>query len=210
MLKAFDRDYFVALLLLMPGFLSRQIMAYFGNPPKGGEFEIIASSLALSLFIFTVETLLQGGFRRIRRKRNIEEEDSARISSSFVGLLLIISIVSGIGAAWVDSRGFVYKSLSPTPRISRTRPWVTMWERCRPTWARVTLSDGRKYFGYMVYYSEGDENTELVLNRVYLEDKKGQRIKLSAKRLLLFGKDITSVEALPAVGVDECRDEKEF
>lgn len=210
MLKAFDSDYFIALLLLMPGFLSRQVMIYFGNSSDGGEFENISASLAFSLVDFVIAMFFWKGYLIIRRKSRPEEASLEKITPAFISLLLAVCIIVGLSSAWIDRNGIIYRTFSPSTRVSRTRPWITAWDKCRPAWAKVKLSDGRSYFGYMIYYSDDDKNTELVLNRVSILKKDGKPKKIKANRVVLFGKDIVSVEIYPAVGVNGCRDDNDF
>lgn len=201
MLGPFDKDYFSALLLLLPGFLSWQVMSYFGGTLEAGsDFQIIATSLSFSLFNFVVA---MGFVALLGRRRAAPDfaEGGWRASPPFVALLLAIALVSGAAAAWIDRSGAIYKLVAPTARVSHTRPWVSLWEGCRPAWAKIALADGKTYMGFVSYFSDSDDNTELVLSRPHEIAADGERSPLKAKRLLLFGKDMARIEVYP-VGED--------
>ncbi len=206
MLKSFDRDYFVALLLLLPGFLSLQTMLYFGGslPGRGGDFQTITTSLAFSLINFVLVLGFYGLSAKLRLLADSQLPSLTAVTPGFVGGLVIIAVLTGTAAAWVDRSGIVYKIISPTARVSQSRPWVVLWEQCRPTWAQVTLSGGETYLGFVNSFSDDASITELVLDRVHRIDEDGERHKLKAERLFLFGNNIASIEVLPVGDDNPC------
>lgn len=208
MLGPFDKDYFSALLLLLPGFLSWQIMSYFGGTLNAGsDFQIIATSLSFSLFNFVAAMGIAALFGRRPSSVFNFSETGWRASPPFIVLLLCIALSSGASAAWVDRSGIIYQVIAPTSRVSHTRPWVSLWEECRPSWAKVSLGNGKSYIGFVSYFSDSDDNTELVLTRPHEFDEAGERSPLKAKRLLLFGKDISSIEVYPVGDDNPCATE---
>ena len=206
MLKSFDRDYFVALLLLLPGFLSLQTMLYFGGslPGRGGDFQTITTSLAFSLINFVIVLGFYELSAKMRAIADSEQRSLTSVSPGFIAGLVVVAVLTGTAAAWVDRSGIIYKVISPTARVSQSRPWVVLWEQCQPTWAQVTLRDGKTYLGFVNSFSDDASITELVLDRVYRIDESGERSKLKAERLLLFGSNISSIEVMPVGDDNPC------
>jgi hypothetical protein len=204
MLGPFDKDYFSALLLLLPGFVSWQVMSYFGGTlVAAGGFEIVAACLAYSLVNFLFALGVAAPFGHKFTSPLAATDGNWRPTPGFAALLLIVAVLTGSATAWVDRSGIVYQ-LAPTARISHARPWVKLFESCRPAWAQVITSTGARYMGFVHYFSDSSDETELVLSRVHSVADDGERTPLKAARLLLFGKDIRSVELYPVGDGNPC------
>ena len=194
MLKAFDRDYFMALLILLPGFLSYQVMTYFGERPEVNEFEIIAACLAFSIVVLFFAEGIRRGLRTIRPKAKYFEG----VTLGFVAVLIVTALAAGWLAAKIGTSDVLFKLFAPDQTVSTKRPMAKILRDCAPVWAKISMSDGRIYRGFLEYYEGSRANTELILNRFHLEMKGGSVKKPEKKqRLIVFGKDISSIEILP-------------
>ena len=194
MLKAFDRDYFMALLILLPGFLSYEVMVYFGDRPDVNEFEIIVACLAFSIVIFFITESIRQGLRAMRPKA----KEAKGVTLGLIAVLIVTALAAGWLAAKIGASDVLFKLFAPDQTASIKRPMAKILRDCAPIWAKVYMSDGRIYRGFLEYYEGSRENTELILNRLNLEMKDGSIKEFEKKqRLIAFGKDISSIEILP-------------
>lgn len=198
MLKAFDRDYFMALLILLPGFLSYEVMVYFDDRPDVNEFEIIAACLAFSIVTFFIAESIRQGLRILRPK----VQEAKGVTLGFIAVLIMVALVAGWLAAKIGVSDVLFRLFAPDQTVSTKRPMTKILRECAPVQAKVYMSDGRIYRGFLEYYEGSRENTELILNRLKLEMKDGSIKEFEKKqRLIVFGKDISSIEILP---FDKC------
>ena len=204
MLQPFDRDYFKALIILLPGFLSYQLMGYFGEGAETKDFEIIAISLAFSI----VNYFLTEVVCRIKGLGSVRE-NTEHLSLSFITLLLAVSLLTGWSSAAIKNKEFVLRHLSPSPLASDNNPLVTVLKECWPVRAKIQLSDDRIYRGILEYYSFDNDDLQLVLHHVTIQEKSGNKTTYNDhnQRLIVFKKNIISMEIRP-VNANACETEE--
>jgi hypothetical protein len=194
MLQAFDHNYFKALLILMPGFLTQRIYAYFATTTKASDFEVIASALAFSIVNFAIAVAIWRIFGG--------DLGAAGIPGHFIALLLGVTVATGLAWVWVDSSGIVYRWAPVTSRVSNTSPWATSLRENVVRWkamVRVQVKDGDVYHGWPYYFSEdGEGKNQLFLKPAFLEDQTGcPRVK--GPGVFLIEDQIKTIEFLDVV-----------
>ena len=203
-LQPFDRDYFKALIILLPGFLSYQVMVYFGEGHETKDFEIIAISLAFSIVNYFFAEVI----RKIKRTALASGNDTGQLSLSFISLLLAVSLFMGWSAAAIRSNDYILGRLSPSPLVSEHNPLVKLLKECWPVRAKIHLSDDRIYRGLLEYYSFDNDDLQMVLHHITLEDKSGNKTTYDHnQRLIVFKKDIINIEILP-LNINACESEE--
>lgn len=112
--------------------------------------------------------------------------------------MFLNSVILGLGATWVLKSGILFTGGISISGLDN--PLTKVFEECKPMKARITLSNGKIYMGVLRYfsYNENITETEIVLTGVDLETKDGERRKKNKSSvLILFGKDISSIEIIP-------------
>lgn len=201
---SYNKDYFIALLILLPGFLSYEIVTLFSNTLKFSEFETIAACFTFSLvnyFIAVGLAKIYFYFRKI---------STSNFGFGFFSFLIMISIVSGLGATWVADSDVLFK-IGLMNRVSLNRPVIRVIRDCKPVQAKVYMLDGRIYRGHLKYYSGDNKLSEFVLHKVIVESKpnKNGETKMtpinSKQHIIIFGKDTKGLEILP-YGKRSCKE----
>jgi hypothetical protein len=189
-LKAFDSSYFKALLILLPGFLSYEVLAYFGEVEISGDFAIIAVSLAFSLInVFLVE-VARSAFFRISK----QEPTDTTVTLPFVTLLISVSLISGLAASYIAGNDIILKHFSTTKLKSKKTSLMTILDLCDPVVAKIQVADGRVFRGLLEYY----EDNGYVLVDYNVTDSAGRKEEFPPpQRVALFAKDVSSAEFLP-------------
>ncbi len=190
MLKAFDRDYFKALLILMPGFITQRVYAYFATSEKLSDMEVVASALAFSIINFGIAV---AAWRTLARGREAE-----RVHGGFIALVVGVSVFVGLAWAKVDSGGLIYKWSPITVRVSNTSPWATTFRENQKNWkalVRVHVKEGNIYHGYPHFFSEnGDGHNQLFLMPAYIEEEDGACQQLKGPGVFLLESEIKAIE----------------
>ncbi len=154
-------DSLYIVLLLFPGFLSERVASYLSTSPPLGDLELIASALAATLFNVTVAVGVVWLLRRGRPGLGLVAH------GGFLAAVLLISVLSGIGWAVLDSNNVVF-ALHLTERASRAEPWETVFQANaasdRPYFVRVVTKAGGIYHGQPLYYSQSGSDKALVLD----------------------------------------------
>src|SRR3989344_164171 len=132
MLKAFDRDYFMALLILLPGFLSYEVMVYFGDRPDVNEFEIIVACLAFSIVIFFITESIRQGLRAMRPKA----KEAKGVTLGLIAVLIVTALAAGWLAAKIGASDVLFKLFAPDQTASIKRPMAKLLRDCAPLWAK--------------------------------------------------------------------------
>jgi len=192
MLKAFDHDYFKALLILMPGFLTQRIYAYFATTSKLSDFEVVASALAFSIVNFVTALALWRLFRGSR--------EAEHIHGGFIALLLGVTVAVGLAWVKIDSSAVIYRWLPVTSRVTNTSPWATSFRENLVRWkamVRVHVKDGNVYHGWPYYFSEeGEGKNQLLLKPAFVEDADGSCPKIKGPGVFLLEDQIKAIEFL--------------
>ena len=167
MLKPFDSEYFRALLILLPGFLSREVAHYFAPfPSKSSDLEILIVCLAFSIVnIMLAIGVWSAGVRMSRRSGDSNE--GRQPFGPFIALLLAISLVTGWSWSRIDESEWIYSAI-PSGRVRSKLPVFgkSMQENDQANGSMVVLEmkNGKRYWGWPRYYEVGPDE-----QAVYLE-----------------------------------------
>ena len=139
MLKPFDSEYFRALLILLPGFLSREVAHYFAPfPSKSSDLEILIVCLAFSIVnIMLAIGVWSAGVRMSRRSGDSNE--GRQPFGPFIALLLAISLVTGNAMKAGAGAGSTSRSGStrPSRAAGSARSFPCSERACRRTIKRT-------------------------------------------------------------------------
>lgn len=195
--EKYDQKYFWSILLLLPGFLSYEIIAIFSRAPELGEFELLAACLSFSLinYFFAEFIYFIGTICCVR-----SENERRGLTLGYLSVLLGVTLLTGTVSAYINDSDALYGLYRNTSKISLERPFIKTLRECRPAFAKVYLSDGRKYSGFVVLYSEAKSDIEIVLNRATSYQADNSEKEYEAERhVVLFGKDIVTIEILSQI-----------
>jgi hypothetical protein len=219
MFNPFEKSSLTWLFVLLPGFLSLQVVNYL--LPKDApqvDMQLISLGLSFSVANFVIFLVLHQFISRLKGKStkglDIDYFKSIRIGALGLISMLIISVGTGYLVAVVDSNDFIYKTISPTSRVTtQLDTFAAVFERNQKKKESIVViktKSGDKYWGWPYLYSTGTKGSEVRV--LYMEPagriKDGCALNTYTKEkakvcshsilngLMLFENEISSVEFL--------------
>ena len=198
------------LMVLLPGFLSQRISHYFGTQYKRSDIDTIVSALVFTLLNAAIAAL----FCRIFK---IDLQRNEKLTNSFVIIVFIASIVTGTGWTLIDRNDLLYKA-GFTSRVSQAHIWTKIfrtnlkdenWQAA----VKVDLKNSKSYIGWPRYYSEQQEQNNIVfLSPAYTLCPSGKCKKLNGPGVLLFEREMSYIEfhKIPKAADHPCELSQQF
>lgn len=169
-------DLLLLAFILLPGFLSERVAAYYGISPSLSEIETIASALAFTLV--NVACVLAGlklwACLARRPQPSLATLLSAPLlSGRFIGSVLLVSVLTGLAWAYLDSHNLLFRA-NVSARSSRSPVWDTvLLEHTYPSrfyrHAIVAVDGGAVYSGPVILYSQEDAEGMVFLRPAFVE-----------------------------------------
>ena len=177
------------LLILLPGFLSQRIAQYFGTQYTISDFDSIISSLAFT----TINVLLSFLIFRVFKVDYINNRNT--VKQTFIIVVFIVSIFTGILWATIDRNDILYKT-GLTTRVSKANAWTKVFTE-NDDWrafVKIHLKDDRQIIGWPQYRSEQQETDNILfLKPAYKIVANSKCEKITGIGLLLFEREMKEI-----------------
>jgi hypothetical protein len=174
----------VALLVLLPGFVSSRIARSLSAQGQQSELERVIEALIFSFFNYVIYVVLFG------TSLPIEWLPSFQVHRWRVLFLALMACLLGLLWGIVRSQDLILRPLRAwglTERTSRQSVWNDAFLSLEGT-AQVGLKDGRNLIGHISRYSDADGERSLFLERAYWVGEDGPPIEIPGKGILLTDK----------------------
>ncbi len=174
----------VALLVLLPGFVSAAIARSLSAQSQKSDLERVVEALIFSFFNYVFYVAIFG------TSLPIEWLPSFQVHRWRVVLLALMACVLGLLWGIARSKDLVLKRLREwnlTERTSRQSVWNDVFISLEGS-AQVGLRDGRNLIGRIGRYSDADGERSLFLEAAYWVAENDQLIAIPGKGILLTDK----------------------
>jgi hypothetical protein len=192
----------VALLILLPGFVSAAIARALSAQSQKSDLERIIEALIFSFFNYVIYIVIFG------TSLPIEWLPFFQVHRWRIAFLAFMACILGLSWGVVRSKDLVLKRLREwnlTERTSRQSVWNDVFVSLDGT-AQVGLKDGRNLIGRIGRYSDADGERSLFLESAYWIAENDQLIPIPGRGILLTDKaEIEYVMFLDAEAVEKKR-----
>jgi Family of unknown function (DUF6338) len=180
-----NRQWLYRMLLVLPGFITIGLARYLGDLGDLGDFELTTYSLALSLLIFLIASVLFGLARKLgRRHRHDKLRLFPGLSWGFALTVLALSLVLGVliaesadsdsglnaakylpGMGWLSKRSSArplsyFLSLNGDGKLQAIKGIPSLETMA---WAEVTVEGGNRFAGFPRLYPKENKRSEIFL-----------------------------------------------
>ena len=203
----------LALLVLLPGFVSARIAHSLSAPSEQTDVERIIDALIFSFFVYILYLLLFGGTLPLDWSTSATQTDSAHFAVHVRRLRLLYLCLSPIllGVAWgsLQHRDAVLRRLRDWKLTNRTNE-VSIWNarlRQYNGTVQVGLSDGREIVGWLQQYSDISADHSIFLTQAAWVDEEGSQTEIPGPGILLTDKSeihyIMFLDSAPTVHMEQ-------
>jgi Family of unknown function (DUF6338) len=174
----------VALLVLLPGFVSARIARSLSAQGKQSELERVIEALIFSFFTYVVYIVFFG--------TSLPVEASPPFQVHRWRVVFLAAVACGLGVLW----GYVHSKDIPlgllrrwrlTERTSRESVWNDVFSNVEGT-AQVGLHDGRNLIGWIRRYSDLEGERSLFLEKASWVQEDGSTVEIDGEGILLTDK----------------------
>lgn len=183
----------LALLLLLPGFVSARLVRLMSARNQQSELERVIEALIHSFFIYVVYLLIFGP--RLPVTWTVQPALPAQFITNVyrlrIATLVIISVCMGLGWGYVkghDLLAKVLRKLKLTERTSRESVWNDVFVSLGSGTVQVELADGRSVVGWLNRYSDTGDESALFLEKASWVSENGEYIPIEGAGVLLTDK----------------------
>jgi len=174
----------VALLILLPGFVSARIARSLSAQGQQSELERVIEALIFSFFTYVIYVAIFG--------TSLPIEWLPAFAVHRWRVVFLAAMACALGLLWgiVRSKDLLLGSLRKlriTERTSRESVWNDVFSSLAGT-AQVGLHDGRSLIGWVGRYSDSGGERSLFLERASWVSEDGSLIKIDGKGILLTEK----------------------
>ncbi len=184
----------LALLVLLPGFVSARIAHSLSAPSEQTDVERIIDALIFSFFIYILYLFLFGGTLPLDWSTPTSQVDSSHLAVHVRRWRLLYLCLAPVllGVAWgsLQHRDTVLHRLRNWKLTNRTND-VSIWNarlRQHNGTVQVGLSDGRAIVGWLQQYSDTANDHSLFLTQAAWVDEGGSQTEIPGPGILLTDK----------------------
>ncbi len=167
----------LALLVLLPGFVSARVMRMMSARSQQTELERIIEALIFSFFTYVCYFAIFGPQLPLEWStgtiNNSTVPSNFSVHRSRLLSLVLIALILGFGWGYVKGHDLLLKFLRRwrlTQRSSRESVWTDVFLNFRGN-VQVGLGDGRSVIGWLEQYAEtGDERTVFLAQAAWVEE----------------------------------------
>ena len=180
-------------LLLVPGFVSSAVLNAIVVRPTKERVGHVTEALVFSFLIYACLAPFFGGSPMSVEVTTVEDRTMYRPTAdpafliSAMGLAILFALVVGASITH-DSHMRILRWMRLTYRTARDNTWIDIFIDQR-RYIEVALTDGRRLFGWPLYYSNHPEEGLLYLYDPAWIDGDGKYVDLDAHGILLTKKD---------------------
>lgn len=180
-------------LLLMPGFVSSAVLNTIAVRQAKGRVDQMIEALVFSFLIYGCLVPFFGGSPVSIAVATVEGETTYRPTAdpAFLGwaIGLAVAFALAVGTSIThDLHMKVLRRIGVTFRTARDNTWLDIFSD-QERYIEVNFTDGRRLFGWPLYYSNHpDEGLLYVCDAAWI-DGKGAYVELNAHGILLTRKD---------------------
>ena len=174
----------VALLVLLPGFVSARIARSMSAQAKQSELERVIEALIFSFFTYVIYVAIFG------TSLPIEWLPTFQVHRLRVVFLALMACALGLIWGVVRSKDLALRLLREfgwTERTSRESVWNDVFSNLSGT-AQVGLHDGRNLIGWVGRYSDSGGERSLFLEKASWVKEDGSTVEIDGKGILLTDK----------------------
>jgi hypothetical protein len=174
----------VALLILLPGFVSARIARSLSAQAQQSELERVIEALIFSFFNYVVYVAAFG------TSLPIEWVPSFQVHRWRVVFLALLACALGLLWGAVRSKDLFLRLLrlcGLTERTSRESVWNDVFVNLDGS-IQVGLKDGRNLVGWIGRYSDSGTDRSIFLEKAYWVQEDGSRVEIDGKGILLTDK----------------------
>jgi hypothetical protein len=178
-----------ALLILLPGFLTAELVRTLATRAQRTEFEKVVQAFIYSFLVYVCFTGLNGKFPVSIRAESIAGSQHYTIEPHFwplVELLLIATILGFVLAALMnkDVPFSVLRRWGWTQRTFRVSVWNDTFHTFSG-YVEVCLADGRYIVGWLRFYSDTADEASLFLEDAAWVNEDGTQLAIPGPGILL-------------------------
>ena len=174
----------VALLVLLPGFVSARIARAISAQAQQSELERVIEALIFSFFTYVVYIALFGTALPIEWAPSFEVHRWRVVF--LAGMACVLGLIWGIVRSKDLALGFLRK-WDLTERTSRESVWNDVFSSLQGT-AQIGLHDGRNLIGWVGRYSDSGDERSLFLERASWVKDDGSLVPIDGEGILLTDK----------------------
>ena len=184
----------LALLVLLPGFVSARIARSISAPAAQTDVERILDALIFSFFIYILYLFLFGGTMPLEWSATVDAAKAAHYSLQVhyrrLTFLCFTPVLLGLFWGSLQHRDTVLALLRKWHLTDRTNA-VSVWNdalKGHGGSVQVGLADGREVVGWLQQYSDADDERSLFLAKVAWVKEDGSRTMIPGPGILLTDK----------------------
>lgn len=181
----------VALLVLLPGFVSARIVRMMSAKTQQTELERVIEALIFSFFTYVFYIALFGASLPLDWSStavNGSQHFDVSVNRWHLLCLAGIAILLGFGWGYVKGHDLLLKRLRRwklTQRSSRESVWTDVFMNFGGT-VQVGLGDGRSVIGWLKQYAESGDERALFLEKAIWVGEDADSVKVPGDGLLLL------------------------
>lgn len=183
------------LLFLAPGFLASLIFNAVTSRKEKDAFSKVTESLIFSLIIYGSVAVVSGNLPvRIQVNQNVEAKAqfySVAFDRRLLIYVIIASVILPLVLGWLRNRDYLMRPLRSariTDRTARETTWLDVFTE-QQRYVIVTLTDGRRIFGWPMYYSTDPAEGTLYLYKPAWIDNDNRYVDIPGHGLFLVKKE---------------------
>lgn len=184
----------LALLILLPGFVSARISRSISAPSSQSELDRVIEALIFSFFTYVIYILWFGDSLPVQWSATLGPDHVQHYSVHVLRFRVIFlsSVAIGLGFAWgtLQYRDIFLSSLrrlGMTDRTNSVSLWNGVFHDLEGT-VQVGLDDGRTVVGWLRRYSDTGEERSLFLEKAAWVNEAGVRTEIEGAGILLTDK----------------------
>jgi Family of unknown function (DUF6338) len=179
----------MALLILLPGFLTAELVRVLSTRRRRSEFDKVIQAFIYSFLVYVCFTALRGSFPITVHVESAEGATHYLPEFHFWPLLelTLIAGLMALAVATMMNHDFPLSYFQKWGITQRTfRP--TVWNDCfrLPTeYVQVELADGRQVIGWLCYFSDTPEDASLYLEDAAWRKEDGTTVPIDGPGILI-------------------------
>jgi hypothetical protein len=179
--------------ILLPGFITRAIMGSLTRRKMQGDLATVIESFIFSFIIYLVASSIYpmtiDGLASTIESQNLQDITKLiKDSRPFLLLSFCLSIGIGLLATYLVNHDILHgilRTIKATRNTSRSSTWLDTFHSMQERHVIIILEDGRRLFGYPLFYSDDQDEGSLFLENPEWIDDEGNYISCEVAGILI-------------------------